>query len=155
MAERFRSALTQNDLVSAATVAVVTGQYNKIGERVIQAGELLCPGYAEQSGQENSQGRLFMDFRDNGASPGLLINGTIRLAIYSPQNRLLKIVGEWRTETLRAGAGDRTKQIPFPIDNGAWASEDKKFVLEYMPDAAQTVGKVNTQIIFDTTEEAV
>jgi hypothetical protein len=64
------------------------------------------------------------------------------------------ILGEWRTETLRTGAGDRTKQIPLPEDVYS-LTEDKKLVLEYMADAAQTVGKTNTIVLLDTTEEEV
>lgn len=150
----FRSALTQNDLITTATTAVVAGTYNKLGERKIEAGESLSIGFGQQSGQESAQGRIFIDVRDNGVTPGLVINGTVRLQVYSPQNRPLVILGEWRTETLRTGSGDRTKQIPLPEDIYS-LTEDKKLVLEYMPDAAQTVGKTNTVILLDTTEEEV
>jgi hypothetical protein len=150
----FRSALTQNDLVATATTAAIAGQYVKLGERKIEAGESLSIGFGSQSGQESAQGRIFIDIRDNGTSPGLVINGTVRLQVYSPQNRPLVILGEWRTETLRTGSGDRTKQIPLPEDIYS-LTEDKKLVLEYMADAAQTVGKTNTIVLLDTTEEEV
>ena len=150
----FRSALTQNDLIANATTSGIAGQYVKLGERKIEAGEALSIGFGQQSGQESAQGRIFIDVRDNAASPGAVINGTIRLQVYSPQNRPLVILGEWRTETLRTGSGDRTKQIPLPEDIYQ-LTEDKKLVLEYMADAAQTVGKTNTIVLLDTTEEEV
>lgn len=150
----FRSALTQADLISAATTTVAVGQFNKLGERKIEAGESISIGFGSQSGQEAAQGRIFMDIRDSGVSPGAQIKGTVRLQVYSPQNRPLVILGEWRTETLASGSGDRTKQVPLPEDIYS-ITEDKKIVLEFMPDAAATVGKTNTIILLDTTEEEV
>lgn len=151
---QFRSALTQSDLISASTVSVVVGQYNKLGERIIQAGELMTLGFGSQAGQESAQGRLFIDIRDNGVSPGAQLKGTVRLQVYSPQNRPLRILGEWRTETVSSGSGNRTLQVPFPVGH-VWASEDKKIVLEFLPDAAGTVGKTNTVITIDNTVEQV
>lgn len=151
---QFRSALTQNDLITNATTAVVAGQFNKLGERKIEAGEELSVGYGQQDGQESAQGRIFADIRDNAASPGAVVPGVFRLQVYSPQNRPMFILGEWRTETLSTGSGDRTKQVPLKEDQYL-LTEDKKLVLEFMPDAAATIGKVNTKILLDTTEYEV
>jgi hypothetical protein len=150
MAERFRSALTKNDLISADTV-LVAGQFVKLGERKIEAGELLAVGFGDESGQDNAQGRVFMDLKTSASA---VISGTVRLQVYSPQNRPLVILGEWRTETLSTGAGDRTKQIPFP-EHTVWVSEDKKIVLEFNADAAATLAKAQSTILMDTTEETV
>lgn len=150
MAERYRSALTKSDLLSG-DVVLVAGQYVKLGERKIEAGELVAVGYGQESGQNNAQGRIFMDLKTSASAD---IPGTIRLQVYSPQNRPLIILGEWRTETLSVGAGDRTKQIPFP-EHEVWCSEDKKIVLEFAADAAATVAKAQSTILLDTTEETV
>lgn len=147
----FRSALTQNDLISAATVTLVAGQFIKLGEYKIQAGEQISIGYGQQSGQESAQGRIFMDIRN--ATP-TSIKGVVRLQVYSPQNRPLVILGEWRTETLSTGSGDRTKMVPLPEDIYS-LTEDKKLVLEFMADATDTVTKTQSTILFDTTEEEV
>lgn len=154
MAEQYRSALTQNDLISSATVATITGQFVKLGERKIFAGELLALGVGDASGQDNAVGRLFVDIRDNGTSPGLVHNGLFRLTIYSPQNRPLQVLCEFRTETARQGSTDRSLQVPFPVRN-EWLSEDKKLVLEFMADTGATLSKANTQILIDITVEAV
>lgn len=153
MAERFRSALVANDLISAATVSVIAGQYVKLGEKKVEAGELLAIGYGQESGQNNAQGRIFMDIKDTTATP-VAVKGTVRLQVYSPQNRPLVILGEWRTETLSSGANDRTKMIPLPEDV-YFLSEDKKLVLEFLADANQTVSKTNTTILLDTTLETI
>lgn len=150
----FRSALTVNDLVTNATTIMTAGQYVKLGERKIEAGEQVSIGFGSQSGQESAQGRIFIDIRDSGVSPGVQLKGTVRLQVYSPQNRPLVILGEWRTETLSSGSGDRTKQVPLPEDIYS-LTEDKKLVLEFCCDTAGTVGKTNTIILLDTTEEEV
>lgn len=147
----FRSALTQNDLISAATVAVTAGQYTILGKRTIQAGELLSIGFGDESGQNNAQGRVFMSIKDNAASPGADISGTLRLSVYTPQMRYLTNLGEWRTETVSTGTGDRTKMVPLP-ENIYQLSEDKILALEFNPDASGTVGKANSKILLDTTE---
>lgn len=153
MAERFRSALTKNELVSTTTVSLPAGQFTKVGERKVEAGELLAIGFGQQSGQESAQGRIFMDLKDTTATPVAVV-GTVRLQAYSPQNRPLVILGEWHTSTLSSGANDRTKQVPLPEDI-YFLSEDKKLVLEVMPDTTVTLSKANTTIIMDTTTETV
>ena len=150
MAERFRTALTKADLMTG-DVVLTAGQFVKVGERKIEAGELLAIGYGQESGQNNAQGRIFMDLKTAASAA---IAGTIRLQAYSPQNRPLVILGEWRTETLSTGAGDRTKQVPLPEDI-YWLSEDKKLVLEFAADAAATVAKAQSTILLDATEETV
>lgn len=151
---QFRSALTQNDLISAATVSCMAGQFTKLGERKIEAGEELSIGYGLHDGQESAQGRIFADLRDNAATPGAEVNGVFRLQVYTPQNRPMVILAEYRTETLRTGSGDRTKQVPL-AESSYLLTEDKKLVLEFMPDETATIGKTNSKIIFDTTENEV
>jgi hypothetical protein len=150
MAERFRSALTKNDLMSG-DIVLTAGNFVKLGERKIEAGELLALGFGLETGQESAQGRVYMDLKTSASA---VIAGTIRLQVYSPQNRPLVILGEWRTETISTGAGDRTKQIPLP-ESMYWVSEDKKIVLEFAADAAATVAKTQSTILIDTTEETV
>lgn len=151
MGEIFRSALTENEMIDAASVDVLAGQFVKLGERKVEAGELITIGFGMQSGQQSAQGRIYMDIQNS--TPAAL-EGTLRLSVYSPQDRPLKIMGEWRTETLRTGAGDRTQQVPLP-ENLTWLSEDKKLVLEFEADASGTVSKTNTNILLDTTTEAL
>lgn len=151
MAEIFRSALTQADLITSATTAVTAGQFVKLGERKIEAGELMAIGYGQESGQNNAQGRIHVLLKNATVE----IKGTVRLQVYSPQNRPLAILGEWRTEVLSTGAGDRTKQVPLP-EHSIWMSEDKKLVLEFMSDTTDSaLTKSTSTILIDITEEAV
>lgn len=150
MAVEFRSALTKNDLISG-DIVVAVGQYSILGKRTIQAGELLSIGFGQESGMDSAQGRIFIDIKNNAVSPGAVLDGTLRLSVYTPQMRYLVNLGEWRTETLRSGAGDRTKQIPLN-ESVYQLSEDKILCLEFLPDVAGTVGKNNSSVLLDTTE---
>jgi hypothetical protein len=154
MAERFRSALTEANLISAATVAVVAGQTTKLGERKIEAGELLTIGYGEQSGQQDAVGRLYVSLKDTNATP-VQMHGTVRFTVYTPQNRVHTVLCEFRTETLLyGGANDRALNVPLP-ENFNWISEDKKLVLEFTPDQSGTLSKVNSDLLMDVTIEAI
>lgn len=141
----FRSALTKADLISGDIVCT-QGQYNKLGEYVIPAGLHVGIGFGADGGQEAAQGRIYMLLQT--AVPAA-INGSVRLSIFSPQNRSLMIIDEFRTEALSTST-DRTKQVPLPF-SGVWVSEDKKIILEFIPDATATVSKANSTVIIDAT----
>jgi hypothetical protein len=150
MAERFRSAMTKNDLITA-DLPLTAGVFMKLGEYKVQAGELVTIGYGQESGQESAQGRIYMDLKTSASA---VIAGTVRLQAYSPQNRPMVVLGEWRTEVLSQGNGDRTKQVPLP-EQLYWLSEDKKLFLEFSADAAATLAKAQSTVLIDTTEETV
>lgn len=151
MAEVFRSAMTEAHLINSATVSVIAGQFVTVGKYKVEAGELITIGYGQQSGQNNAQGRIFMDFKDDVDAN---IQGLVRLSVYSPQDRPLVILGEWRSETLRSGATDRALKIPLP-ENFTWLSEDKQLFLELQADVGATLSKANSEILLDTTTETV
>jgi hypothetical protein len=151
--QTFRSAFTKAELISG-DVAVVTGQYNKLGEYKVEAGETITVGYGGQGGMDNAVGRIYGAIMNNAAAPGVEMKGKIRLSIHSPQNRPLKIITEFRTELLNTNASDRTKQTPLP-EHVEVLTEDKKLVLEFLPDAGGTVGKANSSLIFDITQGVV
>jgi hypothetical protein len=147
---QFRSALTTSDFMTG-TVACTQGLFTRLGARTIQAGELLSLGFGTQSGQQDAQGRIFVDVRDNTASPGAIVPGVVRLTVYTPQDRPLVILAEFRVETLNQNSADRTKQLPFP-ESIYQLSEDKKLVIEFKPDATATVSNTNTKMVIDITE---
>lgn len=151
MGESFRSAFTQADLIGSAAVATLAGQYNKLGEYKVQAGEMVGLGYGAQNGQENATGRLYSLLK---IAAGTEVAGTIRLSIYSPQDRPILVVDEFRTETINQNATDRTKQVPFPFKN-IWVTEDKKIVMEFKPDADATLDKTKCVVLMDITKAVV
>jgi hypothetical protein len=147
----FRSAFNKASFGLTADVSCPAGIFTRIGKYEVQAGEIVTIGYGQNSGQESAEGRIYVDLED--ATPAL-IPGTLRISIYSPQDRPLAIIGEYRSETLSTGEDDRTKQVPLP-ESGLYASEDKKIVLEFKADAAATLKAANTTILMDTTEGVV
>lgn len=153
--ERYRSAFTKADLVSGTTVPIVAGQYNKLGEYKVQAGETISIGYGQLSGMDNAIGRIYGVIKDSAATPAEL-KGKLRLSIYSPQDRPMKIMQEWRTEAINTSSSDRTKQTPLP-EGIEEITEDKKIVLEFLPDSVGNgnVSKANSDLIFDITQGVV
>ena len=147
----FRSALVTSDFMTG-TVSCPSGLFTRLGARTIQAGELLSLGYGPQSGQQDAQGRIFVDIRDNTASPGAQVNGTVRLTAYTPQDRPLVILAEFRTEALNQNSADRTKLLPWP-ESIYQLSEDKKLVIEFKPDATATISNANTKMVIDTKSD--
>lgn len=154
MGEQYRSAFTKDHLMSG-DVAVVTGSYMKIGEFQVSAGEMHSIGYGHNSSQEGAEGRVYIDLKDNTASPGANVDGVLRIAVHSPQGRPIRTLAEFRTETLRTDKNDRTKQIPLSSAIFPFVSEDKKIVVEFLSDANKTIGKANSTILIDTTVAVV
>lgn len=148
MAEIFRSAFTQADLISSATVSTVAGNPIKLGEYVVPAGELVSIGYGSLNGQQNATGRIFIDLQ-NATVP---VEGLVRISAFSPQDRPKEILREYRTETLRQSLTDRTKQVPFEEHQLA-VSEDKKIVLEFIADVTGIVDKSKSKILMDITKQ--
>jgi hypothetical protein len=152
--ETYRSAFTKDKLMSGDT-AVVTGSYQNIGEFKVEAGQMIQLGFGANDTQEGANGRIYVDLKDNAAAPGANVDGTIRFSVHSPQGRPLRVLGEYRTETLRTDKSNRTLQIPFASNGMPFVSEDKKLVVEFLPDGNTTIGKANSFIIFDVTEAVV
>lgn len=145
----WRSAFRLADFM-AADVAVVTGQWNKLGEFQIDPGQIIALGYGELAGQQDASGRIFADFRDNTAAPGANFDGIVQIAIYDANDHPMMILDEYRTEQLRTSSSDRREQIALPFNN-TYASQYKKYVLFFKPDAAGTISHTNSKLMLDTT----
>lgn len=154
MGEMYRSAFTTSKLMPV-DVSCVAGQPIILGKYTISAGEMVQLGYGNLNAQESAEGRIFVDIRDNGVSPGLKKEGLVRFTVYSPQGRPLRILGEFRSEQLRTDATNRTLQIPFPSNSFPAVSEDKYIALEFVPDTTFTCSKTNTVILFDVSQYVV
>jgi len=151
--EFFRSALTASDLIGSDTVAVIAGQFVKLGEYQVPAGEELAIGYGPHTSQESAVGRFYAKIMDDTAT-AVEEPGVIRLTAYSPQDRPLRVLAEFRTEQANQGENDVTLRIPMPesIYN---LREDQKLVLEFKSDASDNVVKASSVIILDVTKYVV
>lgn len=146
--EIFRSAFTKADLIKNASTTCVAGNPIVLGMYEVPAGELVSIGYGNLAGQESATGRIYIDLQSATGA----VEGLVRISAFSPQNRPYEILREYRTETLRQNASDRTKQIPFP-EHELYVSEDKKIVLEFIADSAVTVDKSKSTILMDITKQ--
>lgn len=137
---KYRGVLGVADFASADAV-LVADTWSRMGEYVLPAGLEIAIGYGVHSGQEDADGRVYMDLNSGVATP---IVGTVRLCVYSPQDRLLTILHEWHTSHLKTSTTDRRQQLSLPegLDN---ISEDKKLVLECNNPAA----------LFDVSESSI
>ena len=144
------SKFTQTDLIKADTV-LVAGQYNKIGEYKVLAGEVISPGYGIYDSMENAVGRIYGILK---VAADTEIVGTYQLAVHSPQDIQLAPLGTWRTEDWNTVVADKTKQIPFarmPLQ----ITKDKKLVLFFMPDASATIDHTKSKLSMDITRQLI
>lgn len=146
--EVFTSTYTKNELISAS-MAVNSGQYTRLGSYQVTAGEKISVGAGMLSGMDNAIGRIYAKFLNSDATP-LEVPGKVRLSIYSPQDRPIMIVKEFRTEDLNTNASDKTKQLPLP-EHDVWIREDQKLVLEFLPDSTGYISKTNTTLLMSVT----
>lgn len=153
VSETYRSAFTENKILK--DTSVTTGQFFVIGEYKVEAGEMIRLGYGANDTMEGANGRIYVDLRDNSAAPGVAIDGTIRFSVHTPQGRPVRVLAEYRTETLRSDLANRTLQIPFASNNFPFISEDKKLIVEFQPDANTTVGVANSKLLMDVTQAVV
>lgn len=147
---RYASNLTEAHLMNTSTVAN-QGVPTKLGEYVVQAGEVIQLGYSN-GGQDSALGRIFMDLQDGTGS----VDGIIRLQVASAQDIPLAVVFESRTEILRSGATDITKRLPFNEKSvNALITEDKKIQLIFIPDATKTVTKADSTIVMSISRTLI
>lgn len=154
----YRDTLNTEDVIGAATVALVPGQYVTVGELVVKADELVGMGYGSFKAQDQADGRIYANFMDNSgtAKP---IEGKFRIIMLSSQNIPVgasPVILDVDCAALRAGNGSRPGQIPFNF-NDILLSKDKKFCFQIMNTAAsaQTVSKANSSVLMDITRALI
>jgi hypothetical protein len=145
-----RSNFTKNELISG-DIPINASSYTQIGVYTILAGVARALGFGMLSGQDSSEGRIFMALKTAADAD---INGTIRIELRDPEDVPIKTLYEARTETLRTSETDRTVQVPFN-ERPEIIGEDYKLAVLVKGDAAVTVAKANSTILMDTTTYSV
>ena len=140
-----RGILTKKSL-NLEGVAMEAGRFNEVGAYTVPAGMAVEVGFGVQSGQDEAQGRIFIDLKPATGS----FDGLVRVQLLDAQKRPLETLFESRTELLRQGATDRTKQISLP-EVGAIARENNIIALEVNPDTNATISVAASTILIDTT----
>ena len=146
MARYNHAKFTAADLVKADSVCTA-GEYKVIGSYTVLAGEVIFPGFGGYDSMENAVGRIYALLK---VAADTEVKGEYMLAVLSPQDIPLKILGNWRTEDWNTSVTDKTKQIPFPKMN-IGASKDKKIVLYFKADATSTLDHTKCVMLMDIT----
>jgi predicted RecA/RadA family phage recombinase len=152
----FRGNLNAADVIDTDTVALIAGQYVKVGEVVVSADELIGPGFGAGSDQDNAAGRIYVDLKDGESTPGA-INGKFRIMIQSSQDMPIgakPVILDLDLAILASGATDRNGQIPFEFQD-FFLSKDKKFVFYVKSTANATLTKANCTVNIDVTKQLV
>lgn len=154
----YRSTLNTADVINAATVTLVKDTYVKVGEVVVAADERIGMGYGSANQQDTSNGRIFVDLKDNSGTP-VAISGMFRIEMESSQDMPIgaqPIVIDVDINTINQGAGNRTEQIAFPFEN-VLLSRDKKFsfYVKNTAASAQTLSQANSKCLIDITRQLV
>ena len=134
-----------------AGVSISTTSYTEVARFTIATGTAWAPGYGTLQGQDSATGRIYMDMRDNSASPGVEENGSVRLELHDAQDVLVRILWQGRTEELRTSLTDRRQQIPFPAI-GEVGTQNMALVWTMKADSAFTPGASNVVLFQDMTE---
>lgn len=145
--QTFRTAFTLDNFMTASK-AVIAGEFTKIGEYKVQAGEIIEVGYGGIASQSDAIGRIYAKFATSASAE---VTGKLRMHVYSPQNRPLRIIHEFHTSALNTVETDRTKQTPLPYSD-IQIGEDYKLVLEFEPDANATIDPTKSKLIMDMTQ---
>lgn len=157
MGNLYRSSLNAKDVIGAATVTLVPGQYVDLGVLKVKADELVGMGYGDVDSQEGAQGRIFVDLMDNSVTPAA-IEGMFRIYMTSSQQLPVgekPVVIDVDLAALSAGTS-RQEQVPFPFTN-VMLSRDKEFHFQVMNTAAsaQTVSLANSDVLIDITRQLI
>lgn len=147
MARYVHGKFTAADINLVDNVALVAGQFNKIGSYTVKAGEVIFLGWENYRDMESAVGRAYAKLQDNVPAE---IKGEWMATIESPQDLPLTVLGNWRSEDMNTDATNKTLQIPFAKMN-IGASKDKKIVFYFKPDTAKTITKANCIVNLDIT----
>lgn len=145
-----------NDIVSAATVALIKDEWKIIGQIVIPADQLIGLGYGGEGTQEAAPGRLFVDLKDATSAK---IVGQFRIEIQSSNDMPLggrPVLIDYDLATTALGATERGGRLPMPFTN-IMLSKDKKFVFKVKNTAAaaQTIDRSKCAVEIDVTKQLV
>lgn len=146
------------DFMTALAIVTAAGGFQRLGAKKIDAGIGYNLGWGATASQSDADGRIFMDIRDNAASPGAETQGDIRIDVHDPTDHVIETLCDFRTEQLRTVLADRTKQIAFAAVRAPGAAgvliigEDYSFVIKFRPDVDVTVSHLNTKIFMDVGE---
>lgn len=148
--------MTKDQVITeGSTVTLLPGVYNKIGEYVVKADELVGLGRGQYDAQNTAVGRLFATFFDNSSTPVAITNATFRVMLESSQDIPIgakPVFIDVDASQLVLGATNPAERFALPFDD-TFLSKDKKFVfmLKNNGSSSVTLSKANSTIEMDIT----
>ena len=145
-----------SDIIGAATVVLIKGEWKEIGKVTVPADQLIGLGFGDGGNQDGASGRLYVDL--NAAGP-TAITGQFRIMITSSNDLPLgsrPVLIDYDLATTKIGASNRSERLPMPF-NGILLSKDKifKFLVKNNAAAAQTLTLADSKCEIDITKQMV
>lgn len=146
-------------ITEGSTVTLLPGVYNKVGQYVVKADELVGIGRGSYSAQNDAIGRLFATFYDNSGTPVAITNATFRIMLMSSQDIPIgakPVYLDVDCSQLTLGATNPEDRFVLPFD-GVLLSKDKKFVFYIKNNGAAsvTLSKANSTVAMDITRALI
>ena len=146
-------------ITEGSTVTLLPGIFNKIGEYVVKADELVGIGRGAYDALNTAIGRLYADFKDNSGTPVAITNATFRIMLESSQDIPIgqkPVYVDVDASQLTLGKTDPSQRFVLPFD-GTMLSKDKKFVFMLKNNGTSnvTLSKANSTVEMDITRALI
>ena len=143
----FPTTLTRAELIPA-NVVLAAGVPIRWREMPVPIGILIGWGRGADLGMEDTEGRLFIDVRDISASPGVMLNGLLRIIAVNQLGQEHHVYWEGRTEQARMGAASLRERMIFPAMEPVIPA-GFSLAIVFVSDTAATIGSANTVVLVD------
>lgn len=122
-----------------ADVALVAGEWNRIGAYVVEAGMEYCIG-------RRYDGYIYVELKDTADAQ---FHGKIRFVVTNPAETRKEVVAEYHTREM--GSISNKQQKPVLPLSPPWVTQDSKIICEIDPEANNTLDFGNTIAAIDLT----
>jgi hypothetical protein len=138
--KEYPSQIKTADILPADVTLGAVGVPTLIGKLTVSSGTAISLGVGDQEGQDNAEGRLYVDIVDDTAAAE---DGMLRFEARDPNETETYILYDLSTIKGRAGDADtRAAQVPFKAQN-FWIPENWSIQCWMRPDAAGDVVDVS------------
>jgi hypothetical protein len=123
------------DFGITADVVVQPYDFGKVGSLTVPAQQVIGFGANDVINGGLTGQAVYLAFYTTG---GVVIEGQVRFEVSNATGTRKTVVGEYRTERLRADQNDRTKAVLMPL-RGPLAKQDDILRILFYPDGASAV----------------
>ena len=145
--QKFRRVLSKNDFGLSGTASVSSSDFQKIAQLTVPAQQVMAWGANENYAGGVQGAPAQIDLKNSTPAN---IEGVIRLVVTDANEVNKQVVLEERTEKFRASAYDRSQAVLL-MEAVFKAKQDSKLVIEFKPDADDTIDWSQSTIVLPTT----